>query len=450
MVFRQVLRNGIPPALKLFLQHSAVVTLIRVTGLVIVFCLQILLARLIGSSEEYGKYAWGQSILFMAGTLAAMGVPVATSRFIASLNTSENEHAVAAVVYRARRLLSWSFCILLLLALGMLIAGRTITNYSMYLNLSAVALVFAPGVSLLLLYQHMSRARHWLFLAFLPMQVLRPTATALLAVSAWWLLGDSLSGALTLILVGLSVFAASVIQASIFHSRQGNLLAGAQYSASHSQEYHPAELSRTALPIFVTRIASVTIEYSNVLLVGFLAGPAQAGAYFAAEKLAQLALIPPSIMSSVCQPDLAAANATRNPQLLKSISRRAIHGGLWPTVTIGLISIILAGPLLSLFGENFTSATPVLVILILGLILKTALGPVEDLLLMTGNQQVLPRVMVITAIFHLLSLSVLVPLHGAAGAALTSAFSGLLSSFWLMRLVKDKLAINPTILAGRN
>jgi O-antigen/teichoic acid export membrane protein len=281
------------------------------------------------------------------------------------------------------------------------------------------------------------------------MQVLRPAATALLAVAAWWLLGDSLSGALTLILVGLSVFAASVIQGSIFHSRQGKLLAGAQDSASHSQEYHPAELSRTAFPIFVTRIASVIIEYSNVLLVGFLAGPAQAGAYFAAERLAQLALIPPSIMSSVCQPELAAANAMGNPQLLRGISRRAVHGGLWPTVAIGLISILLAGPLLSLFGDNFTSATPVLVILIVGLILKTALGPVEDLLLMTGHQRVLPRVMLITAIFHLLSLSVLVPLQGAAGAALTSALSGLLSSFWLMRLVKDKVAINPTILAGR-
>ncbi|MGL4564275.1 MAG: hypothetical protein ACRCVD_03200, partial [Halioglobus sp.] len=174
MVFRQALGNSIHPTLKLFLQRSAVVTLIRVTGLLIVFCLQILLARLIGSSEEYGKYAWGQSILFMAGTLAAMGVPIATSRFIASLNTSENELAVAAVVYRARRLLSWSFCILLLLAFGMLIAGKKITNYSLYLNLSAIALVFAPGVSLLLLYQHMSRARQWLFLAFLPMQVLRP------------------------------------------------------------------------------------------------------------------------------------------------------------------------------------------------------------------------------------------------------------------------------------
>jgi len=384
----------------------------------------------------------------MAGTLAAMGVPIATSRFIASLNTSENEHAVAAVVYRARRLLSWSFCILLLLSLGILIASKSITNYSLYLNLSAVALVFAPGVSLLLLYQHMSRARQWLFLAFLPMQVLRPAATAMLAVTAWWLLEDNLSGAQTLALVGLSVFAVSIIQASIFHSRQRKLLAGAQESTSHSQEYHPAELSRTAFPIFVTRIASVVIDYSSVLLVGFLAGPAQAGAYFAAERLAQLALIPPSIVSSVCQPDMAAASATNNRDKLKDITRLAVHGGLWPTVAIGSIATLFAGPLLSLFGDNFTSAIPVLVILILGVIVKAALGPVEDLLLMTGNQQLLPRVMLVTAIFHLLSLSVLVPLQGAAGAALTCALSGVLSSFWLMRMVKKKIALNPTILNG--
>jgi len=51
MKIKRILTNGISPGYHLFLQRSAVVTVIRVTGLLTVFCLQILLARLIGSSE---------------------------------------------------------------------------------------------------------------------------------------------------------------------------------------------------------------------------------------------------------------------------------------------------------------------------------------------------------------------------------------------------------------
>ncbi|MBK6740419.1 MAG: polysaccharide biosynthesis C-terminal domain-containing protein [Haliea sp.] len=89
-----------------------------------------------------------------------------------------------------------------------------------------------------------------------------------------------------------------------------------------------------------------------------------------------------------------------------------------------------------------------LIILVFGVLAKTAAGPVDDLVLMTGNQHFLPRVMMFTALLHLLGLSLLVPALGAVGAAITSAFSGLLSAIWLMRFVRRELAINPTILAG--
>jgi O-antigen/teichoic acid export membrane protein len=131
------------------------------------------------------------------------------------------------------------------------------------------------------------------------------------------------------------------------------------------------------------------------------------------------------------------------------LTKRAAHSGLWPTAMIVFLLVMLAGPLLGLFGDEFSAAEPVLVILALGLLAQIAAGPANDLLLMTGKQNFLPRVMVSTAIIHLALLGVLVPSLGATGAALTSSFSGVLSSLWLMRLVKKELSIDSTILARK-
>lgn len=448
MRLREALARRLESSLGIFLKRSALVAFIRVGGLVSVFALQILLARLIADPEEYGKYAWGQSLMFMAGTIAAMGIPVATNRFVASLSARLDEFMAMTVVLQARKLLSRSAVGLILLALTLVFVSYSGLLNSLYLPLSVVALALAPGVSTMLLYQHICRARQWLILAFVPLQIARPLLTAVLATTAWWLGAQYLSGELTLLLVGLSVFLVVIAHITIYNRRQKQLLAKAEKACGENLDFHPEELFPTALPIFLARIGSLTIEYSNVLLVGFLAGPAAAGAYFAAERLAQLASIPASIVSSVNQSEMAAAVARRRRNLLHKLTLRAAHTGLWPTAALALALTAFAVPLLSLFGPEFAAAAPVLIILVLGTLARTAAGPVSDLVLMTGNQHFLPRVMLFTAIAHLLGLCLLVPPFGAVGAAITSTVSGLLSSIWLMLFVRRELAINPTVLAG--
>jgi O-antigen/teichoic acid export membrane protein len=430
--------------LQVFIKRSVVVSIIRVIGLICVFCLQILLARLIGDSGEYGKYAWGQSLLFMTGAIAGMGVPIATSRFIASLSAQNKEMAVAAVIRRARLLIVRSSLVLVLVGAVLLFAGQKIGGQGFYSGLAGLASCLAPGVTISLLYQHISRGRQWFVLAFLPLQVARPVLTGALAIALWYLNGNSLNGNQTLLLVGFSILLIYLPHYLIYQYRQSKLsLTGEEYE--DSGDYHPARLFRTARPLLLTRIASLSIEYSNVILVGILAGPAVAGAYFAAEKLAGLTSLPASIANSVNQADIAAAHARGNKNELVTLTRRAAHAMVWPTVAITFFLCIFAGQLVSLFGDGFSGAGPVLVILAIGLLLKSVAGPANNLLIMTGRQKYLPRVMVLTAAIHVTFLFVLIPTAGAVGAALTSALSGVFSSIWLFLLVRRELGMNPTI-----
>lgn len=442
--WRDKLLGGLDLQAKIFFERSMVVSIIRIAGLVCVFCLQILLARLIGDSGEYGMYAWGQSLLFMAGGITGMGVPVVTSRFIAALSAQDKEWAVAAVARRARTLMIRSTMGLVLIGASLWLVAPYFSGQSLYWSIAALALCLAPGYTATFLYQQMARGRQWLWLAFLPMQVARPILTGTLAIVLWYLNGNNLDGHQVLLVVGLSILLIYLPSSLIYQYRQSKISLTGEGSGEN-EDYHPTRLFRTARPILFARVAGMSIEYSSVLLVGILAGPAIAGAYFAAERLAGLVSMPASIVDSVNQTDVATAHARGDKEGLRILVRRAAYAMTWPTVVVTIILCVLSRELVSLFGDGFSEAAPVLVILAIGILLKTAVGPVHSLLLMTGFQRYLPRVLALAALVHVILLFVLVPATGAVGAAVTSSLSGVFSSVWLLLLVRRELGINPTI-----
>lgn len=430
-----------------FLRRSAFVAAIRIIGLFFVFALQVILARLVGDGEEYGKYAWGQSLMFLAGSLACLGLPVITSRFIASLRTHRNEQGIASVERMSRILLLRSSGVLVLIALLVQVGWRGESDEQHYRQVATLAFLLAPGITFAYLYLDFCRARQWLGLALLPLNVIRPVVTGILVYACWLLFDGKLSGDLVMGLAGASVLAVLLPQMLIYHWRSRRI-ASVAAATEVPPDYHPSQLFSASLPVFAVRCASLTIRYSNVLLVGFLAGPAAAGAYFAAERLAQLASIPQSVVSSVNQQSMAAAHATQNNAGLQKITTQSAHGSLWPTLLIGVGLTVLATPLLQMFGDDFPTARAALIALAISNVIGVLMGPAQDVLLMTGRQKRIPRIMILCAAVHLVALCLLVPALGALGAALASIVSGLIGNVWLMFVAQREAGIGTTVMGS--
>ena len=444
--FKRIVDKAGRPHNRDFLLRSAALAAIRIIGLASVFALQVLLARLLGDSTEYGKYAWGQSLLFVLGTIAAMGIPAATGRFISALEAQNNEPLIYRVTARAWKIAALASALLILAAALLRIIWEVGEGPTEYRNISLLALACAPIVTFFLLYQFMAQARRWLLLAFLPSQILRPVLTGLLIFVVWLLHDKELSGEIVLLLGALGTLMVTLPQSIIYHARQRQLPRTSTIPEP-GDEFHPEKLLRTALPIFFTRLAVLLIEYSNILLLGILAGPVVAGLYFAADRLARLASIPLSLVESVSQPAYSAAQATGNKNWLQQAATQAAHGSLWPTLLVVVFLMIFAKPVLAIFGEDFIAALPVLVILLIGQLVNVSTGTGRHLLIMTGHQSLVPRVMFFSAIVHVCALLVLVPAFGAIGAALTAVLSSIISNVWCMILVKRVMAIRPTVLA---
>jgi O-antigen/teichoic acid export membrane protein len=211
--------------------------------------------------------------------------------------------------------------------------------------------------------------------------------------------------------------------------------------------YDSSRIIPSALPIFATRISDLLIQYGNVFVLGMLAGPAVAAGFFVAERLSMLASVPRQVISSVIQPWMASAHAQDNRAELQKTITHAGHATLWPTILAVAILMIMGSLLLGMFGTEYRSTYPVLAILLISHLLGAALGPTQQVLIMSGNQGLVMKAMAVAASVHLIALVLLIPWLGALGAALANLLSTSVARIGCQFLVRSRLGLDPSVIA---
>lgn len=414
-------------------------------GLLLVFLLQILLARVVADPTAYGLYVWGQNLLYLIGGILALGLPIIAGRHMAVQVQRGDRCAQRAIVQRSLGLIACASA--LVLATGTVLLWWIPLPLSLDTNITLLALLGTPLVATTLLYQGLSRAQGYTVSAFLPYQVLRPLFTAVLALAALVVARRHLGGFEVLLAVVAGLALVQGVQWWL--GRRPPRAPDAPFTGSAVPVPRAGRLLREALPVFGGGVCWLVMTYANTLAVGLLAGPAAAGAFFIAERLAQLASTPAVVTGAVIQPWVATAHASHNRDRLQEVATQAAHIGLWPTLVLSAGLWLGAEFLLQLFGAEFLHALPILGALLVGRLIGVALGPAQTLLLMTGHQGPVLRVGFLAALSHVLLLVLLVPVWGALGAALTSIASSLLSNAGCLLLVWRRLGLQGTVLATR-
>ncbi len=166
--------------------------------------------------------------------------------------------------------------------------------------------------------------------------------------------------------------------------------------------------------------------------LGAMAGPAVLGTYSVASKFAELLRLPGTALTWVCYPQLAGASA----DAASSRARRYLRPAL---LTVGLAvppAFVLSGPVISLlYGARFADAVPQAHVLLAGMLLGGASGVASAYLYARGrpgtNSLALGIGLVLTVVLDL----VLIPRHGAMGAAWASTIAYLLTDAALIGTV---------------
>lgn len=427
---------------------GAAAGLIKAFGLVATFLLQIVVARLIADPVQYGAYAWGQNLLFLLGGLFALGIPIASSRLTAVHHRRGDARTAAAVRDAGAKWLALTSAGGAAISAALVLSLPESAFAELSRSVALIAVLATPLVSFMLFGQALARAHSRLVAAFVPTQFLRPVFSAgLVAVWVFAVKGPASAESVLLIVCAslLLVLSCQALLAAI--GRPARQAPDDDSSGRPAgDDYGPERLMSIALPMFGTRVSDLVIRYGSVVLLGVLAGPAVAAGFFVADRLAQLGTVPRSVIAAVVQPWLAQAHADDDRKRLQQVVNHAGHAALWPTLA-AVIGLLLLGPvLLGLFGAEYRGSFGILAVLLGAHLLGAALGPAQQVLMMSGQQKGVMRVMALSAICHIAGLFVLIPWLGALGAAVATLLSTIAARLGCLRMVRRRLGIEPSVL----
>jgi O-antigen/teichoic acid export membrane protein len=181
-------------------------------------------------------------------------------------------------------------------------------------------------------------------------------------------------------------------------------------------------LIHEALPLAVASVMSVIYFRVLIILMSLLASEESTGLYAASFRITAMLLGISSLVLSLVYPVLAVAAEQR--ERLRYIFQRMIDAALISSVFLAIVVVIVAEPVLVLLGgQDYRDATPVLRIQVFALIplfFGEACGAV---LIAMKRQSVFVVSGAISLAVVLVAGFVLIPLHGASGAAVAAVIA---------------------------
>ncbi len=412
---------------------AGTVFLIRVFSAILAFGSQVLFARWMGSFE-FGIYVYVWTWVLLIGAALDLGLGSAAQRFIPEYR----EHQAFA---HLRGFLSGSRWFSFLMSIGFALLGALIvflltpwlSNYTIVpLYLACASL---PAFALAKAQDGISRSYDWVGLALGPTFIARQLV--LIAMMAIAYAGGLPMDAITATAVAaLSMWATTIGQTLVLNRRLK------QKTEAGPRAYDFKIWLATALPILLVEGFYLLLAYTDILVLEQFRSPEEVAIYYAAVKtLALVSFVHFSIAATTAH-RFSEYHVTGDREGLTRFLARSIRWTFWPSLVATIVLLALGKPMLWLFGEQFTSGYYLMFILAAGLLARAAVGPIERLLNMLGEQRACALVYGSAFAINLGLCFVLIPYFGAAGAAVATAIAIIAELLMLFFATRSRLGLH--------
>jgi O-antigen/teichoic acid export membrane protein len=198
----------------------------------------------------------------------------------------------------------------------------------------------------------------------------------------------------------------------------------------------------TALPILMVEGFYAMLAYTDVLVLQLFRPPDEVAVYYAAAKtLALVAFIHYSIAATTAH-RFSVYHVAGDHKALSAFLAQSIKWTFWPSVAATAVLLLFGRPILALFGAQFTDGYHLMFILAAGLLARAAIGPIERLLNMLGEQRVCAMVYAGAFAMNVVLCVILIPRFGPAGAAIATATALITESIFLFIVTKKRLGFH--------
>ncbi|MDX2287663.1 MAG: oligosaccharide flippase family protein [Hyphomicrobiaceae bacterium] len=422
-------------------QRNAIVAFsVRVISAGLLYAMQIALARWMGTFE-YGIYVFVWTWVLVLGGLSSLGLSMAAMRLVAEYKERADWQRLNGLTF-GTRLVAFGVGTLVALAGAGAIWALEPHIATYYVLPAYLALVCIPLYALGDVLDGIGRGQAWMGLALVPVYILRPLVILAGMASAYGL-GLPMTATTAAIAAIAATWLSALLQLVLTEWRLS------RQSQAAGRQYDFALWIKASAPLLIIYLCELLMQNADVLIISSILSPTDVAIYFAAAKTMSLIMFVHYAVGSAVANRFSALNARGDTSGLDAVVRDAVRWTFWPSLLAGIVILALGKPLLWLFGPQFVDGYPVMLILVFGFLAKAAIGPVETLLNMLGEQARCAGVLVFTAALNVTLNLILVPQLGIMGGAVSTAAALVVSAVLLHILARQRLGLSIAIWSVR-
>jgi O-antigen/teichoic acid export membrane protein len=407
------------------------------SGQAMAFLLQVLTARFLGS-EAFGEYSFALAVLGVALILAKAGMDTMLVRTVsASVAEGKPELAVGAHRYSSRLVMRVGAIAGVVAAVAGIRFANTDSDSLQYALI--VAAVAVPVAAFAELQAAVLRGFRAVLRALAGDYLVRPGVQLIV------LLIVAFSGVVPLspaLVIGFYAVAA-LLSGIWLRSLVPVMVPGVRAAFSFDDR---RRFLKGAFPLLLASGALSAMYAIDTVMLGFLASTRESGIYAAASRLALTVLFVMNAAQFVVAPRLAAAAATRDMRAMTEVVSTLNILSVLAGLVIGTALIPWAGPILGIFGGEFSQGGGVLQVLVFMQILNVLTGPVGTVLSMTGGERRLALLLALGLLANICLNIVLIPRYGSMGAAWSAFVAHALWNLAGLIHVRQRLGIDVSCL----
>ncbi|WP_372921894.1 lipopolysaccharide biosynthesis protein, partial [Roseovarius sp.] len=199
----------------------------------------------------------------------------------------------------------------------------------------------------------------------------------------------------------------------------------------------------TLVPLSLITGLQIILSKTDVMMLRGLIGAEEVAIYFIANQFGNLVFLANQAVRMVKGPMLARAVQKQDLAALQQVySRGALFVFLF-ALPAAAILLLFGAPILGVvFGAEYRSAYPVVVVFAIGYVIQALFGNTELLLKVTDNEWVVMRAMMLAIIANLGLNTLIIPWLGALGAALATITVTLCLKGYLSREIRRRVGIS--------
>jgi len=412
---------------------ASTIFLIRVVSAAMAYASQILLARWMGGSE-YGIYVYVWTWVLLLGSMMDFGIASSAQKIIPEYR-ARGETALLRGFLTGSRAMTFAASALISLFLAGLVKAL-----SPWIDADAVMPLYIgcmtlPAFVVANTQDGIARSHDWMRLGLMPQFIVRQTLIVVFTAAAF-VLGFHLGAVAAMIASAAAVWIAMTGQMVVLNRRlDGHIEPG-------PKDYDFRGWLAVSLPILLVESFYLLLSYTDVLVLQQFRSSEEVGVYFAVVKTLALVSFIHYAMSATTAHRFAEYHATGDSERLSAYVTHAIAWTFWPSLAATLALLACGKPLLWLFGPKFVVGYDIMFIAAIGLVVRSAIGPVERLLNMLGHQHVCALAYGLAFVMNVVLCVILVPRFGGHGAAAATSISLVFETVLLFWIVRRRLGLH--------